>query len=354
MTDESPRHPDPTSAARPDWDEIARYVDGESSAEESARVAQWLEQNPDDKQLIEGLNASAVLEGAADVDVEAALNRVHGRMNDAPARPVLTLERGRAKARQRVIASVALVAAAATVFMVVQRRRDDTRGTAPATTVYATKTGQRDSVRLADGSRVILGPESRLTIGNDFATAGRRAVSLEGDAYFDVVHNEAKPFVVHVANAIVEDVGTTFTVETDPGDTTTVSVMSGVVRLRPATAPATGNSGVLLKAGDRGTLTAEGGIRAEPKIVVAADSAWTTGRLVFRDASLIRVASELRRWYGFKLGIADSSLRGRTLRAEFEPGQPIDKVLDIISLTLGARIERAGSDSATIHARRGF
>ena len=104
----------------------------------------------------------------------------------------------------------------------------------------------------------------------------------------------------------------------------------------------------------RGTLTAEGGIRAEPKIVVAADSAWTTGRLVFRDASLIRVASELRRWYGFKLGIADSSLRGRTLRAEFEPGQPIDKVLDIISLTLGARIERAGSDSATIHARRGF
>jgi transmembrane sensor len=354
MTDESPRRPDPSSAAPPDWDVIARYVDGESSAEESARVAQWLERHPEDKQLVEGLNASAVVDGAADVDVEAALNRVRGRMNDAAARPVLTLERSRAKARQRVMASVALVAAAAVVFVVFQRRRDDTRAAAPATTVYETKMGQRDSVRLADGSRVILGPESRLTVANDFASAARRAVSLEGDAYFDVVHNAAKPFVVHVANAIVEDVGTTFTVETDPGDITTVAVMSGIVRLRPAAAPAATNSGVLLNAGDRGTLAADGDIRAEPKTVVADDSAWTTGRLVFRNASLDRVASELRRWYGFKLVIADSSLRSRTLRAEFDAGQPIDKVLDIISLTLGARIERAGSDSATIHARRGF
>ena len=84
---------------------------------------------------------------------------------------------------------------------------------------------------LADGSRVILGPDSRLTVPADFGSTAR-AVELKGDGYFDVRHDAAKPFTVRVANALVEDVGTTFTVESDAGDTTSVSVLSGSVRLR--------------------------------------------------------------------------------------------------------------------------
>jgi len=133
---------------------------------------------------------------------------------------------------------------------------------------------------------------------------------------------------------------------------TTVSVMSGVVRLLPATAPATGFTGVVLSAGDRGTLTSDGGIRTQKQVVVADDSAWTTGKLVFRDATLARVASELRRWYGLKLGVTDSALLRRTVNTTVTAGQPVDEILDILALSLGLRIERQG-DSATIHAGRG-
>jgi transmembrane sensor len=245
-----------------------------------------------------------------------------------------------------------VTAVAAGIIAIVTINRPTAKPTGGGTPrVYSTGTGKRDSIRLADGSRVILGPDSRLTVPADFGGA-TRAVSLDGDAYFDVRHDAAKPFSVRVANALIEDVGTTFTVETDPGDTTTVSVMSGVVRLRPATMPATG--GATLSAGDRGTLTSDGRVHAQQNVVVADDSAWTTGKLVFRDASLVRVAGELRRWYGLRLGIADSSLVRRTVNTTFMSDEPVDSVLNVLSLMLGAHVERVGrSDSATIHQGRG-
>lgn len=330
-------------AGAPDWDAVARYLAGESSAEEAERVVQWLGTHPADKALIGHLKAAPVAEAPVDLDVEAALRRVHTRMKAAPK---LTLERGGARRARRVFVA-AVLAAAAGFLAFVALRRSPTPAT--ASRVYATSQGQRDSVHLADGSRVILGPDSRLTVSDGFGRS-TRSVELEGDAYFDVVHDETKPFSVRVANALIEDVGTTFTVESDPGDTTTVSVMSGVVRLRSSASGAA--SGALLSAGDRGTLTSDGEVRAHPKVVVADDSAWTTGKLVFRDASLTRVAGELARWYGVRLEIADSSLQRRTVTATFVDRQPVDEVLNVLTLMLGARVDRQGS-TATIHLDRG-
>lgn len=354
MSDEVSRPIDPKKA--PDWEALARYVDGESPDDEAARVGQWMETHPVDKTLLEQLHVHAKLEAAADVDIDAALRRVQGRITQAPAsaaaeRTRLRLERGSGVGgpSRTVVTTLVLAAAAAIIAFVTLKPGSSPKPSAAADQVYATGTGKRDSVRLSDGSRVVLGPESRLTVPGDFGTAGR-AVSLEGDAYFDVTHDEKKPFSVKVGPAVVEDVGTTFTIQSDPNETTTVAVMSGVVRLRAATDGPTG--GALLNAGYRGVLSPNGEVRAQKQAVVADDSAWTTGKLVFRDAPLSRVAGELRRWYGIRLGFADSTLKRRTVTTSIEAGQPIDDVLRIVSLSIGMSFERQG-DSATFHAGRG-
>src|SRR5437763_1965314 len=77
----------------PDWDSIARFLASECSDEEATQVRAWLEANPLDRELVERLGASAIVDTPADVDVEAALARVHQRMGE-PATPRLTLERG--------------------------------------------------------------------------------------------------------------------------------------------------------------------------------------------------------------------------------------------------------------------
>src|SRR5436190_5646740 len=100
----SPLPPNQNGSANvPDWDAIARFLAGESSVEEAASVQRWLETNPVEKDLVARLDAAMTSDAPADVDIEAALTRVHARMGTVEQRPRLTLERGRAPARWRTM-----------------------------------------------------------------------------------------------------------------------------------------------------------------------------------------------------------------------------------------------------------
>jgi transmembrane sensor len=340
-----------SSAGPPEWEAIARFVDGESSADEAAIVRRWLDEHPEDRALVEQLSAAAVVAAPSDVDVEAALRRVHGRMAQLDSRPTLSVSRGGATKRRRAAMFTVAAAAAAAVFVTMSSHR-----AAPvvpavpslAAHTYTTRVGQRDSVLLADGSRVMLGPDSRLVVPGDYGVSAR-SVNLNGDGYFDVRHDGAKPFTVRVGGALVEDIGTTFTVESDATNETSVAVMTGSVRLRASDSPA--NGGAVLAAGDRGSLSVDGRVTAYPHAVVEGDAAWITGTLAFRDAPLAQVSAELRRWYGVELHVVDSSLLARRVTASFN-GETADQVLRIIGLTLGARIDRHG-DSALVTPSRG-
>src|SRR6476660_1186026 len=94
MTEHSSHQASPVNGPPPDWDTLARFLAGESSPDEAARVERWLDENPQDRELVQGLNAAAVSEPAS-VDVEAALRQVHARLGDERVAPRLTLERGR-------------------------------------------------------------------------------------------------------------------------------------------------------------------------------------------------------------------------------------------------------------------
>jgi transmembrane sensor len=333
------------AAIPPDWEAIARVLANESSAEEASRVRVWLAANPADRQLIERLDETA-RPAVADVDVESALKRVHARMQQRSTHN-LTVVRGNAARPRRVyvLSAVAIAAAAAFAAFILRPSPSNDTGARAART-YATTVGQRDSITLPDSSRVILGPMSRLSVA--YGKSGR-SVGLQGDAYFDVRHDASTPFSVRVGRAVVEDIGTTFAIESDPGDTTNVSVITGSVRLRSSDSAA--NTGAVLAAGDRGSMSSNGEVRAYPHSVTADVAAWTSGRLVFKNASLVRVIGEVRRWYGVTLRVSDSSLVDRTLTFD-ATGESVDQVLKIIGLDLGARIERQG-DTATVTPIRG-
>jgi transmembrane sensor len=268
-------------------------------------------------------------------------------MHDAPPTRVLAFPGTvRPRPAKRWLAA-GLVAAAAIGVVAVGINR--TRGGAgpsdpPARgapgSVLATTVGTRDSVRLSDGTEIILAPASRLAVSPTFGTTSRE-VSIEGMAWLSVHHDAALPFTVRAGRAIVRDVGTAFTIRTGGGapDAVSVVVSEGRVDLRDASAPAA--PAVLLSAGDRGEL-AGGQLTARRGGASDVDVAWTGGRLVFRDARLDVVRAELRRWYGVDLQIADSSLAGRRLTATFD-GEPIDRVLQVMALALGAQVERRDS-----------
>ena len=135
--------------------------------------------------------------------------------------------------------------------------------------------------------------------------SGKRETRLSGEAFFQVQHDAAHPFSVRAGSAVVEDLGTAFTVREDGRDVRVV-VESGSVRLRDTT---TARS-VELKAGDRGALE-RGAATVERASATPNDLAWTHGRLVFNGAAMPLVVADLKRWYGIDLRIADSALAAR-------------------------------------------
>jgi transmembrane sensor len=192
-------------------------------------------------------------------------------------------------------------------------------------------------VRLGDGSTVVLGPASTLSIGTDFGTSAR-TTTLDGQAFFDVVHDDAHPFVVHTAGATLRDVGTSFDVRSDLRRGTRVAVITGAVDV--TTARRGSGSPTVLHAGDRAEVT-ENGMRVERGTVSQDELSWTRGVLEFRDAPLARVGEELQRWYGVKLVVTDSTIAARRVTATFQRSDA-DELGRVLGAVLGARVTRTG------------
>jgi transmembrane sensor len=208
---------------------------------------------------------------------------------------------------------------------------------ASAAIVHQTRARQVDTVRLSDGSSVVLGPESRLSVGDDFGHLARE-IGLAGQAYFDVVHDDAHPFLVRTSSATLRDIGTTFSVRGDSIDGTRVVVTSGAVDVAATRGAA--SAPTVLHAGDRAEVSGER-VRVERGVDTVTELAWTRGVLELHDAPLSMVAQELRRWYGVKLVVTDSTIASRRLTATFERATA-DEVGRVLAAVLGGSVTRAG------------
>src|SRR6266571_8994863 len=181
---------------------LARYLDGTASPEDHAAVEAWIGTDPARRAAVATLqpawDADARRLGAP-YDVDAAWRRFEtpyggpkrsGRRNLAIAAAV-----------------VAVVMAAGAAWWLGRDARSVAQ--APAMREYATPRGRRAVLRLLDGTEITLNADSKLRAPVTFA-ARQRDVYLEGEAYFSVVHDAARPFIVHTAGGAIQDIGTRF------------------------------------------------------------------------------------------------------------------------------------------------
>ena len=150
-----------------------------------------------------------------------------------------------------------------------------------------TGTGEVRSLRLADGSRVTLAPQSAVAIGD------RRVRLLRGAAYFDVRHDRVHPFRVLAGDVLATDLGTAFEVRRE-GAGAHIAVRKGRVRaacrdagLRPAD----------LGPGDMALVECAAGRYRRSAAPPSTVASWTDGRLVVTDRPLADVVGALRPWF---------------------------------------------------------
>jgi transmembrane sensor len=203
----------------------------------------------------------------------------------------------------------------------------------PASAGYAveTKAGERQSVALADGSRIDLNGGTRLMLDRE----NPRFAQLErGEALFTVVHDETRPFIVKTGGATLTDAGTAFNV-VRAGDVTEVAVSEGVVIYDR------GAERVTLPIGRR--LRAVDGRRAEAGDTdPGAVAAWREGRLIYGSAAFATVADDLSRNLGVPVSAAPG-VRARRFSGVILLDGGADRAVPRAGAVLGVSARREGN-----------
>jgi transmembrane sensor len=339
-----------TNLPQPDWRTIDRYLTGEASAAERDEIDAWVAADPRRATLLETLRRAPHAVSPA-FDVDRAWDRFdQQRSAKVPAR-VLTLDRSSARSVQsvrsvrsmrnvwRFAAAAMLVLAAGTVWQVA-RMRDLPAEFSSERVVreWIAAAGKRSTFTLDDGTRVTLNGGSRLMAGEGYGVR-MRDVSLDGEGFFEVRHDAARPFRVHARGSVAEDLGTRFSVRAYAAQPLTVAVAEGLVSLRR---DSVSDAGVTVAAGDVGIMNETGVATVSHAASLDRYVAWANGSLVLDNLPLRDAALEVEHWYGVHVVIADSALARRPVMARFH-GETAEQALAAIALALGARAERNGS-----------
>lgn len=159
-----------------------------------------------------------------------------------------------------------------------------------------TPNGGEYQVVLPDGTKVWLNAASTLLYPTTFRERSARKVELRsGEAYFQVVKDSKRPFVVSTGNQEVTVLGTTFNINAYSGRSgTKTSLVEGSVKVT-INAGTTKSISKIIKPGEQS-------IFQNSNIVVKAvdlslETAWKNGMIQFENAELKTVMVMLVRWY---------------------------------------------------------
>lgn len=161
--------------------------------------------------------------------------------------------------------------------------------------VYQTKVGEVRDVRLRDGSSIVLGGRTELSVA--FSGRRRSVKLIEGQAWFKVAHDPHWPFAVTVGDGTITDVGTAFAVTRD-SDRVVVTVTEGAVEVTARNArhlPLTFSAGlggapvlapIRVNGGEEVAYSDSGALSPVKPADTHAATAWTRGRLIFDNQPL--------------------------------------------------------------------
>ena len=212
-----------------------------------------------------------------------------------------------------------------------------------------TRNGSKTNLLLPDGTTVWLNAGSRLTYDSLYNTK-LREVTLSGEAYFDVVRNPSKPFIIHAGKINIKVLGTVFDVKSYPGEKTMeTSLLRGSIEVSFPSMP---SKKIILKANqkliiDKTEIASINNHKKEsaqlPVISiqhinrvgadsVIAETGWMQNRLYFDDMSFQDLLDNMERKYGVSFQLEDSSLAAIHFTGSFKD-ETVTQALDALRLT---------------------
>jgi ferric-dicitrate binding protein FerR (iron transport regulator) len=330
----------------------------------------YVADNPDKAALVEEAvqEYRLLFSALAEADLEEQLESLKKRMAGSEGTPVIELNRpGRPQATflrrfsYVAVAAMAVITVGIYLLWKVQRVPTSQAGTIQ----YACKPGERKSFQFPDGTQVILNAGSEISLNANYAKTTRE-VYLKGEAFFEVQHNAAVPFIVHTGSMDVKALGTAFNVKSYNNESRTEAVLiRGLVEV---TLKKDNNRKLLLHP-DEKVLWAENKSNSEArtrsaitkvqdqgvvKPVTKLDNgnvkelAWVQNNLAFEDEAFEEIAYQLDRWYNVNIQFESDDIKKYHFTATFKK-EKIEQVLEILKASKKFNYRIEGNQNIVIY-----
>ena len=254
----------------------------------------------------------------------------------------------------RTLSGIAVSVIVLVVLLYTGPLRKDKNTEHPAKNTVSTRKGSKSNIQLPDGTIAWLNADSKLVYDENFRGAFRE-VTLEGEAYFDVVRDKTKPFIIHTKTLDIKVLGTAFNVRAyETEKNTETSLFRGSVEITLHNSP---EKKIILKPNEKLSVNNKsisittrkddrrinhtppaanitvGKVHFEDKDSIALETLWIKNKLVFDAESLEEVAQKIERWYDVRVIIyGDEDLKQTTYSGIFE-NENLLQVMEALKIT---------------------
>lgn len=214
----------------------------------------------------------------------------------------------------------------------------------------STRNGSKTNVVLPDGTTVKLNAGSKLTYDKNYGNTIRE-VNLIGEAFFDVVKNKEKPFIIHTKKIDIKVLGTTFNVKSYPDEKTETSLVRGSIEVTFKDKP---SEKIILKPNEK-LIVADDELSSKsaktkslkqtfaPVVAIShlnytkqdstiIETAWVQNKLIFRNETFKQLALRMERWYNVAIRFGDSGMENLSFTGIFE-NETVQQALDALQLS---------------------
>lgn len=312
-------------------DLIGKYLTGEATAQERAELDQWIAASESNQRYF--AQVRLIFDKATDTppthsfDVDAAWSKMASKMKGQGGRSVSF--HGYWSVLR--VAAVLLVSVGLG-YSIYNSLKQPTVTLA----LSADKTIVKDS--LPDGSFAVLNKASSIEYTFN-PSSNKRIVTLKGEAFFEVKHDEEKPFIIEAGDVIIEDVGTTFNVTATP-DSPTVEVFVETGEVAFYTLK---DKGLNLTAGETGIYDRTTQSFSRSLKIDTNRLAYKTGIFTFHNATLGSIIDDLNSVYDAKVKLGNEALSNCRLNVAFR-NERIEDIVMIIAETLSLSVREEGGD----------
>lgn len=204
---------------------------------------------------------------------------------------------------------------------------------------YTTQKGERQIINLADGSTLELNTDSEVFV---HINHWQRNVELvRGEVFFQVAHDEHKPFEVRAENGRIRDIGTAFNVYRQT-EQVIVAVQEGIVEIEA-------QDKRQLLAGQQLAFNHSGEFQTLDKMKNTELTAWRQGKMIFHNQSLKAVLAELSRYHNTPIHLQNTALNELRVSGTFHTAR-LDDALHAISSLLPVTIQKTANHEIVLQS----